>query len=95
MWITGSIIYLTRQRPACSWASVQSAEGPKLYEEAMQNGDGIQFSHTTEEQIGGLLEAGFCLTHLYEDTNEREIFTNMNPTFLAMRAQKKMNSGQE
>lgn len=29
--------------------------------------EGIQFSHTLEEQIGGQLKAGFILTDLYED----------------------------
>jgi len=32
-------------------------------------GDGVQFSHTLEEQIGGQLLAGFRLLDLYEDTN--------------------------
>lgn len=31
------------------------------------NGDGIQFSHTLEEQLGGQLKAGFTLKALYED----------------------------
>lgn len=31
------------------------------------NGDGIQFSHTIEEQIGGQLKAGFTLKEIYED----------------------------
>ena len=30
---------------------------------------GMQFSHTIEEQIGGQLEAGLILTHIYGDTN--------------------------
>lgn len=30
---------------------------------------GIQFSHTVEEQIGGQLEAGLMITHIYGDTN--------------------------
>lgn len=61
----------------------------KLYEEAMQSGDGIQFSHTVEEQIGGLLKAGFCLTHLYEDTNgEGNLHEHGIPTFLAVRVEK-------
>ncbi len=42
---------------------------PKLYEDSVKNDWGIQFSHTLEEQIGGQLEAGFLLTHVYEDTN--------------------------
>ncbi len=51
--------------------------------------DGMQFSHTLEEQIGGQLEAGFRLTHLYEDTNGEGAFHEHNiPTFLATRAVK-------
>lgn len=34
-----------------------------------QNDDGIQFSHTAEEQLAGQLRAGFRLADLYEDTN--------------------------
>lgn len=52
---------------------------------------GMQFSHTLEEQIGGQLEAGFTLLDLYEDTAGEGYLHNMNiPTFLAMRAQKKL-----
>lgn len=62
---------------------------PVLYQEAMQCGDGIQFSHTIEEQVGGLLQAGFRLTHLYEDTNgEGNLHEHGIPTFLALRATK-------
>lgn len=51
--------------------------------------DGMQFSHTMEEQIGGQLEAGFRLTHLYEDTNGEGTFHEHNiPSFLATRAVK-------
>ena len=49
----------------------------------------IQFSHTIEEQVGGLLQAGFRLTHLYEDTNgEGNLHEHGIPTFLALRATK-------
>lgn len=41
----------------------------KLYGESLKNNWGMQFSHTAEEQIGGQLQAGFVLTHLYEATN--------------------------
>ena len=51
--------------------------------------DGMQFSHTMEEQIGGQLEAGFRLTHLYEDTNGEGTFHEHNiPSFVATRAVK-------
>lgn len=61
----------------------------KLYEECVKNDWGIQFSHTLEEQIGGQLEAGFTLTHLYEDTNGQGNLHEKNiPSFLATRAVK-------
>ena len=51
------------------------------------NDDGIQFSHTLEEQIGGQLEAGFILTNLYEDTNGIGRLHELNiPSFFATRA---------
>lgn len=41
---------------------------PKERLEAMTaNGEGVQFSHSMEEQIGGQLKAGFTLKALYED----------------------------
>lgn len=52
-----------------------------------ESGDGIQFSHTMEEQIGCQLEAGFRLTHIYEDTNGEGRLHELNiPTFIATRA---------
>ncbi|NLC18773.1 MAG: class I SAM-dependent methyltransferase [Clostridiales bacterium] len=61
----------------------------KLYEEAMENDWGIQFSHTIEEQIGGQLRAGFVLTDIYQDTNGTGRLHELNiPTFYATRAVK-------
>ena len=39
---------------------------------------GMQFSHTVEEQIGGQLEAGLVLTHIYGDTNGAGRLHEMN-----------------
>lgn len=51
---------------------------------------GIQFSHTLEEQIGGQLRAGFCLTDVYEDTNGAgNLHAHKIPTFWATRAIRK------
>ena len=62
---------------------------PELYKECVENGWGIQFSHTFEEQIGGQLEAGFTMTHVYEDTNGSGNLHEHNvPTFWATRAVK-------
>lgn len=40
---------------------------PEQMEMLMRTDDGVQFSHSLEEQLGGQLEAGLRLTHLYED----------------------------
>lgn len=51
--------------------------------------DGVQFSHTLEDQIGGQLKAGFVLTDIYEDTNGSGRLHNLNiPSFLATRCVK-------
>ncbi len=59
----------------------------QMYEDSIKNDWGIQFSHTMEEQIGGQLEAGLILTHLYEDTNGSGPLHERNiPSFVATRA---------
>ena len=51
--------------------------------------DGMQFSHTLEEQLGGQLEAGFTLIELIEDTNGSGMLHDMNiPAYLALRVRK-------
>jgi SAM-dependent methyltransferase len=50
---------------------------------------GMQFSHNVAEQIGGQLEAGFVLTHIYSDTNGEGRLHEMGiETYLATRAVK-------
>lgn len=50
---------------------------------------GMQFSHTIEEQIGGQLEAGLILTHIYGDTNGEGRLHEMNiECYFATRAVK-------
>lgn len=62
---------------------------PQQRKQMEEEDDGFQFSHTMEEQVGGQLEAGFRLTHLYEDTNGSGTFHEHNiPCFLATRAVK-------
>ncbi len=62
---------------------------PVLYKECIDSDSGIQFSHTIEEQLGGLLKAGLTITDLYEDTNGSGKLHEFNiPTFLAVRAMK-------
>lgn len=50
---------------------------------------GVQFSHTVEEQIGGQLEAGFALTHIFGDTNGEGYLHELGAeSYLATRAVK-------
>jgi SAM-dependent methyltransferase len=49
-----------------------------MYKLSVENDWGIQFSHTIEEQIGGQLEAGLVLTHIYGDTNGEGRLHEMN-----------------
>jgi SAM-dependent methyltransferase len=52
-----------------------------------ENDNGIQFSHTLEEQIGGQLKAGFVLKDLYEDYNNYGLLKEHNvPTYFATKA---------
>ena len=65
---------------------LKNPEQMRLLEAA---GDGVQFSHTLEEQIGCQLEAGFLLTDVYEDTNGAgRLYEHGIPTFWATRAVK-------
>ena len=60
---------------------------PELLRALEDADDGVQFSHTLEEQIGGQLEAGFVLTGLFEDTNgEGRLHELGIPSFVATRA---------
>ena len=62
---------------------------PALMAQLQKNDEGVQFSHTLEDQVGGQLAAGFQITDLYEDTNGYGRLHDMGiPTFAAIRAVK-------
>ena len=62
---------------------------PGQYQKLADNDEGIQFSHTLEEQIGGQLKAGFALTDVYEDfNNEPDAVADGIPAYWATRAAK-------
>jgi len=44
-------------------------KNPELMEKALKADDGIQFSHTFDEQIGGQIDAGFAIVGAYQDYN--------------------------
>jgi len=61
---------------------------PKLYDKLMAEDGGVQFSHSLEEQIGGQLKAGLCLTDLMDDY-DRPGFGRLHeftPTYILTRA---------
>jgi SAM-dependent methyltransferase len=63
---------------------------PDQMKALLDSDNGVQFSHTLAEQIGGQLEAGFILTHLYEDINSEGHLHDLNvPCFFATRAIKR------
>lgn len=60
-----------------------------LYEKAMRENDGVQFSHTLDEQIRGQIQAGFRLLDLYEDYNTEGTLHRFHvPAFWATLAEK-------
>lgn len=51
----------------------------------------LEFSHTLEDQVGGQLDAGFVLTHLFEDQDRsgtEEVLARYMPMYVATRATK-------
>lgn len=50
--------------------------------------DGVQFSHSLEEQLGGQLKAGFILTDLYEDRDRGGEIAKYAPQYIVTRAVK-------
>ncbi|MCL2321954.1 MAG: class I SAM-dependent methyltransferase [Oscillospiraceae bacterium] len=59
-----------------------------LLNKLAERDDGIQFSHTLEEQIGGQLKAGFILTDLYEDKDKGSILAEYISQYIVTRAVK-------
>jgi SAM-dependent methyltransferase len=59
-----------------------------LFKKLEENDNGIQFSHTLEEQIGGQLKAGFILKDIYEDYNDYGLLKEYVPTYIATMAVK-------
>lgn len=64
-------------------------DDPNELERAVRAGEGVQFSHTIEEQIAGQLQAGFLLLDVYGDTNGSGILHEYGiPSFWATCAKK-------
>lgn len=64
------------------------------YDRMVKNHEGIQFSHTLDEQLGGQLKAGFLLTDVFEDfNNEPSAIADGIPAYWASRAVKPYVTG--
>lgn len=65
---------------------LKNPEQMKLLE---KSNDGVQFSHTFDEQIGGQLKAGFVITGAYEDfNNDSDAIADGIPAYWATKAVK-------
>lgn len=79
-----NFIFDDEEKNLCHSLPFNPLKDERIYKELMDNNDGIQFSHTLEEQIRGQLKAGFILKDLYEDTNGSGRLHEMGiPTFWA------------
>lgn len=89
-WDNGvNYAYGEEEEELCYHLPYNPLKDPALYEESVQNGWGIQFSHTIEEQLGGQLRAGFVLQDIYQDTNgEGKLQEYGLPCFYATKAVK-------
>ncbi len=65
---------------------------PEEYQRMVDRYDGVQFSHSITEQLGGQLEAGLVLTHIYEDRDRpgESLVAEFTPQYIASRAIKPM-----
>lgn len=64
-------------------------KNPNQLKHLLDEGDGIQFSHTFDEQIGGQLKAGFIITAAYEDfNNDPDAVADGIPAYWATKALK-------
>lgn len=60
----------------------------EVWDRRIANNEGILFSHSLEEQIGGQLKAGFTLNDLYEDRDHEggNLIREYAPQFMATRS---------
>ncbi|WP_404327445.1 methyltransferase [Companilactobacillus paralimentarius] len=82
-----STISSIRQNHALPYNPLQD---DKIKEEFPLEEDGVQFSHTLDEQLRSQIKVGFQIVDLYEDTNSEGKLHDFNvPTFWASYSVKK------
>jgi len=62
-------VFDDRETEVCGSLPFNPLRNPEHRRLMEENGDGYEFSHNISEQIGGQLAVGFCLTHVFGDTN--------------------------
>jgi SAM-dependent methyltransferase len=62
---------------------------PAELEEIQSKGYPLEFGHSLTDLLGGQLDAGFLITHLYEDYMTDSVLAKYHPSFLATRAIKR------
>jgi len=66
----------------------------ELLRTSLENGDGVQFSHTIEEQLGGQIKAGLTLRDVYGDIDPGRGLGKYNvPTYWATLSVKEYSHG--
>lgn len=61
---------------------------PEMMAMQEEMGYPLEFSHTLTDQIGGQVDAGFCITGFYEDQHNQTAISDHTPTYIATRAVK-------
>jgi SAM-dependent methyltransferase len=61
---------------------------PELAQGRMKNNEPLEFSHTLEEQLGGICDAGLSIISLYSDTRDDLSSKCVHDAFLAILAKK-------
>jgi len=59
----------------------------------LESGEPLEFGHTLEDQIGGLIEAGFLVSGFFEDIDSVSLIGQYIPTFIAVKAVKPIPPG--
>jgi ubiquinone/menaquinone biosynthesis C-methylase UbiE len=66
---------------------------PDKYKHYLESGEPLEFGHTLEDQIGGLIEAGFLISGFYEDIDPSSLIGQYIPSFIAVKAIKPVTAG--
>ncbi|TNE50298.1 MAG: class I SAM-dependent methyltransferase [Deltaproteobacteria bacterium] len=78
------VLQIKHSIPYCDLTSLTKEERKRI----LRPNDPIEFGHSLEAQLGGLIRAGFALTGLYEDAGGGYPLNRYLPSFMAIKATK-------